>query len=223
MKVVLLGSSGLVGGFCRDILALEPKVTHVHCLVRSIDSSFKESDKVHYSVVDFTNLTQYKSFFEADAVICCLGTTIKKAGNRKAFEAVDLQMPLAAGALAKASGVKHFLAISAMGANPHSWIHYNRTKGLMEEGLSMMGFESLTLVRPSLLLGDRVEKRRAEDLFKKFLSKRLYSLPAFFRPVHAQSVASAMILSLLQPPEGKRIVYNRKITELELLNFRRTP
>lgn len=87
----------------------------------------------------------------------------------------------------------------------------------------MMGFESLTLVRPSLLLGDRVEKRRAEDLFKKFLSKRLYSLPAFFRPVHAQSVASAMILSLLQPPEGKRIVYNRKITELELLNFRRTP
>lgn len=216
MKVVLLGASGLVGGFCRDLLVSETNVTHVHCLVRSLKPSFVESDKLHYSVIDFTTLSNYKDLFNVDAVFCCLGTTIKKAGSRKAFESVDLQIPLAAGALAKASGVKHFLAISAMGANTHSWFHYNRTKGLMEEGLSMMGFDSLTFMRPSLLLGERYEKRRAEELFKKIFSERQYIIPSFFRPVYAQTVAKAMILSLLQPPKGKRIVYNRKITELEL-------
>lgn len=216
MKVTLLGSSGLVGGFCRDLLVSQSEISEVHCLVRSLNDNLPQEKKIRYSVIDLTKLSDYKHFFEVDVVICCLGTTIKKAGSRKAFDSVDLQMPLAAGALAKACGVKHFLAVSAMGANKHSWIHYNRTKGLMEEGLTMMNFESLTFIRPSLLLGERIEKRRGEDFLKKFFSKYLFLIPPYWRPVHAKTVAGALVLSVLQPPKGKRIIYNRKITTLEL-------
>ena len=216
MKVILLGSSGLVGGFCRDLLASQSEISEIHCLVRSLNPNQPQEKKVRYSVIDFTKLPNYKHFFDVDVVICCLGTTIKKAGNRKAFDLVDLQIPLAVGALAKAGGVKHFLAVSAMGANKHSWMHYNRTKGLMEEGLTIMDFKSLTFIRPSLLLGERAEKRRGEDFMKKLLSKYLFLIPPYWRPVHAKTVAGALVLSALQPPKGKRIIYNRKITTLEL-------
>jgi dTDP-4-dehydrorhamnose reductase len=94
-------------------------------------------------------------------------------------------------------------------------MHYNRTKGLVEKGLEMFEFPSLTIVRPSLLLGDRKEKRRSEAILKKLLEGRLQFIPEFWRPIHAETVARALVQSLFDPPEGKRIIYNRKLVRAE--------
>jgi len=210
MIVTLLGSTGLVGKEVLQFLEAAPFVEKIILPVRKIAEG-PIGVKSYPVEIDFENLKLHKNCFLSDAVICCLGTTLKKAGSKKGREHVDLQIPLACAAIAKAQKVKHFLAVSAQGANSRSPFHYNRTKGLLEEGLEMLGFPSLTIVRPSLLLGKRSENRAAEDFFQKITSKHLELFPAFWRPVHAKAVAAVLVASLECPPNGKHVIFNRTI------------
>ncbi len=210
MIVTLLGSTGLVGKEVLQFLEASSFVEKIILPVRKIGKG-PVGAKSYPVEMDFENLKLHKNIFLSDAVICCLGTTLKKAGSKKAREHVDLQIPLAAAAISKAQKVKHFLVVSAQGANPHSPFHYNRTKGLLEEGLSMLGFPSLTIVRPSLLLGKRSEYRAAENFLQKISEKHLHFFPEFWRPVHAKAVAATLIAALEYPPTGKHIIFNRTI------------
>ncbi|MDR1760339.1 MAG: NAD(P)H-binding protein [Fibrobacter sp.] len=209
MIVTLLGSSGLVGAYCTKELLKTSFVTSLILPVRTLPEVPETDARVKYQVVDFDRLQDTPEVFKADAVICCLGTTLKKAKSKKNREKVDLRIPLSAAAVAKANKVPHFIAVSAMGASPHSWMHYNRTKGHLESGLEMLAFPSLTILRPSLILGERKEKRFGEDLLKKLFERAPHAVPAFWRPVHAESLARAITASLENPPVGKRTLYNR--------------
>lgn len=210
MIVTLLGSTGLVGKEVLHFLEASPFVEKIILPVRKIPEG-PIGAKSYPVEIDFENLKLHKNCFLADSVICCLGTTLKKAGSQKAREHVDLQIPLASAAIAKAQNVKHFLVISTQGANAHSPFHYNRTKGLLEDGLKMLGFPSLTIIRPSLLLGKRAEARTMEDLFQKITEKHLHLIPEFWRPVHAKAVAAELVASLQSPPNGTHIIFNRAI------------
>ena len=240
MKIALLGSTGLVGKNVVRLLAQLGEVESVYCPVRSIPDLgqmgvLQGAAKFNFEVVDFDDLLgarpeeQWASsvcanFSGRDAVICCLGTTLKQAGSKAAQEKIDLRLPLTLAALAKRQGVKHFICISAMGANSHSPFFYNRLKGMLEEGLTMMGFETLTLVRPSLLLGKHKDKRFGEELMQMLFGAHPEWLPAHFRPVRAETVAAHLVANLLKPPvdhvcatdgvKGKRIVYNRQLREI---------
>lgn len=206
MKCTLLGSSGLVGAACLRELSARSEITEIICPVRAPERT-EALPKAKLVKIDFGDLKSAHACFKTDAVICCLGSTRKKAGGSKARELVDLHIPLTAAAIARECGVKHFLVVSAMGANAKSWIPYNRTKGQLEEGLSLLGFESLTIARPSLLLGVRKEKRFGEALMQKLFTK--VPVPAFWRPVYAEAVAKALVESVLMPPGKKRILFNR--------------
>lgn len=239
MKVALLGSTGLVGKNVVRLLAQLDEFESVYCPVRSVPDLGQlgvllGSSKFNFDKVDFDELlkmcpeVQWQSsvclnFVGCDAVVCCLGTTLKQAGSKLAQEKIDLRLPLTLAALAKRQGIKHFLCISAMGANSHSPFFYNRLKGQLEEGLTMMGFESLTLVRPSLLLGKHKDKRFGEGLLQKIFGAHPEFLPARFRPVRAETVAAHLVANLLKPPvdhvcatdgvKGKRIIYNRLLKD----------
>jgi len=210
MRCTLLGSSGLVGAACLRELSSCAEVDEIICPVRSA-SRTENVAKSRIVEVDFENLKAYKDLFNVDAVICCLGTTKKQAGSNKARDNVDLHLPLTAAGIAREQGVKHFLVVSAQGANPKSWFAYTRAKGLLEQGLAMLGFDSLTIVRPSLLLGERKEKRFWESFAEKVFTR--VPPPVYWRPVFADSVARALVESMLNPPEKpKRIIYNRLLT-----------
>lgn len=210
MRCTLLGSSGLVGSACLRELSNRSEVDEIICPVRDV-SRTENLPKAKIVEADFNNLKSYRDLFNTDAVICCLGSTKKKAGSNKAREFVDLQLPLIAAGIAREQGVKHFLVVSAQGANAKSWIAYNKAKGLLEQGLSVLGFEKLTIVRPSLLLGERKEKRFWEDLAAKLFTR--VPPPVYWRPVFADSVARALVESMLNPPEKpKRIIHNRLLT-----------
>ena len=236
MKVALLGSTGLVGKSVAQLLSRLDDVESAYCPVRSVPDLnalgiFNGVSKFNFEAVDFDALLSArpeeqwassicKNFTGCDAVICCLGTTLKQAGSKPAQEKVDLRLPLTLAALAKRQGVKHFLCVSAMGANPHSPFFYNRLKGQLEEGLTMMGFDSLTFVRPSLLLGKHKDKRFGEELMQKLFGAHPEWVPAHFRPVPAETVAAHLVANMLKPPvdhvcatdgvKGKRIIYNRQ-------------
>ena len=237
MKVAVLGSTGLVGKNVLKLLARLPQVVRVFCPVRNIpdlkdlgilDGAFK----FDFKQVDFEQdndvlrLFFYAGFTGCDAVVCCLGTTRKQAGSKAAQESVDLRLPLKLAAIAKKAGVKNFLCVSAMGADSHSPYFYNRLKGQLEDGLDMIGFETLTLVRPSLLLGRHKDKRFFEGLLQKTIGKHPEWIPAYVRPVHAETVAAHLVTSILKPPTdhvcatdgkiGKRIIYNRVLAKTKV-------
>ena len=227
MKVALFGSTGLIGKNVLKLLVRLDQVERVYCPVRSVPvltemGILEGAAKIGFEVVDFEHVDALRDKFAGlDAAICCLGTTIKQAGSKPAQEKIDVRLPLSLAAVAKKAGIRHFLCVSAQGANTHSPFFYNRLKGMLEEGLTMMNFEALTLVRPSLLLGKHKDKRFGEELMQKIFGKHLAMLPARVRPVFAESVAAHLVASMLKPPfdhicatdgtRGKRIIYNRII------------
>ena len=228
MKVALFGSTGLVGKNVLKLLVRLDQVERVYCPVRSVPALseygiLEGAAKVDFDVVDFEQVDKLREKFAGlDAAICCLGTTIKQAGSKPAQEKIDVRLPLSLAAVAKKAGVRHFLCVSAQGANSHSPFFYNRLKGMLEEGLTMMNFEALTLVRPSLLLGKHKDKRFGEELMQKIFGRHLAILPTRIRPVFAESVAAHLVASMLKPPfdhvcasdgvKGKRIIYNRVLS-----------
>jgi len=143
-----------------------------------------------------------------------LGTTIKVAGSREAFSKVDLTYPIQSGELAKSVGVKAFSVVSAMGANSKSKIFYNRVKGDMEEGLQKIGFESLTIFRPSLLLGDRKEIRSGEKwggrISKAFSFVFVRKLKKY-KPIQAELVAKSMLENAKNKTKGFTIIESDKM------------
>ncbi|MCF0221931.1 MAG: NAD(P)H-binding protein [Fibrobacter sp.] len=247
MKVAVLGSTGLVGRSLMNILARLEQVDSVYCPVRKKpgDEGFpvlasmgvlQGASKFDFDTVDFSQIFDGTSeaalkiragFQGCGAVICCLGTTIKQAGSKTEQERVDVRLPLALAAIAKKAGVRNFLCVSAMGADSRSPFFYNRCKGMLEEGLTMMDFETLTLVRPSLLLGKHSDRRMGEELMQKFFGgSRAVLVPSFFRPVYAETVAAHLAASVLKPPmdhvcvtdgvKGKRIIYNRVLAKTKV-------
>lgn len=243
MKVAVLGSTGLIGKNVLKLLARLDEIVRVYCPIRQTPAEasawlgsegvLQGTSKFDFEQIDFENVTSGETslklkagFLGCDAVICCLGTTIKQAGSKAAQERIDTRLPLTLAAMAKKAGVRNFLCVSAQGADAHSPFFYNRLKGMLEEGLTMMNFDSLTLARPSLLLGKHKDKRFGEELLQKTLGRHPEWIPSFFRPVHAETVAAHLVTSLLKPPtdhvcvsdgvKGKRIIYNRVLAKTKV-------
>jgi uncharacterized protein YbjT (DUF2867 family) len=155
-------------------------------------------------VVDFAALPLLPPL---DEVYLALGTTIKAAGDRPAFHAVDFDANLAVARAALAAGVRRAGLVSAMGADVKSSIFYNRVKGELEEALTQLSFEGLVIARPSLLTGDREalgQPKRLGEKVATIVSKLLGPLiPANYRPIAALDVARAL---LARVPEAQGCV-----------------
>jgi len=163
-RALVVGSTGLVGEKVVNLLA--SKEIPVRSLCRSDISSpnpFVENIKVN-----FDRLDEYKeNFKEVDDVYICLGTTISKAGSKEAFEKVDIEFCFETAKLALEAGAKNLSLITSMGADPGSSNFYLRTKGIIEDKISQLDFQSLSIHRPGLLIGNRKEMRLAELIGQK--------------------------------------------------------
>jgi uncharacterized protein YbjT (DUF2867 family) len=132
----------------------------------------------------------------ADAAVCCLGTTMARAGSRAAFYAVDHEAVLAFAQAALAAGTRHFLVVTAINANPRAAVFYSRVKGEVERDLQALGFPRLDIVRPGLLLGTRAEHRPVERLLQRLdpLTRRAMPGPlARYAGIPARTVAAALL------------------------------
>jgi uncharacterized protein YbjT (DUF2867 family) len=126
-------------------------------------------------------------------VYCCLGTTIKQAGSESAFRRVDYEFVLALGQWARKHGARRMIVVSALGADSTSRVFYNRVKGEMECDLHKLGLRSLSILRPSLLDGERLEFRPGEWLALAATRPLRRLIPASMRPIGAADVAQSMI------------------------------
>ncbi|MCK5865290.1 MAG: NAD(P)H-binding protein [Marinobacter adhaerens] len=218
MRVMLLGATGLTGGKVLQGLLGRDEVSQVVALVRHKLPTLH--DKLAQHEVDFDRLEDHAELFDVDVIICCLGTTIKKAGSQDQFRKVDLGYPMKAGELGRSRGVRAFILMSAIGASSSSTIFYNRVKGELEDALRDLDYPYLSIYHPSLLLGDRKEQRTAEALGIKAmpLVNRLLIGPLDkYRGIEAQTVASAMVneaCHLAAEPAAEQVVHTREYDEI---------
>lgn len=159
---VVLGASGLVGGFCLRALVDDSDYTRVLTFGRRELPSLTRA-KVSQRVADLRALTA-DDFRGAQDVFSALGTTIKKAGSQEAFRQVDLELPLRAAQEALTAGAEQFVVVSSVGADPVSKNFYLRIKGELEQQLAKLPFRAVHILRPSLLIGDRNEFRLGEKI-----------------------------------------------------------
>jgi uncharacterized protein YbjT (DUF2867 family) len=159
--------------------------------------------------VDYARIDPPPDWAAADHVFCALGTTMRQAGSEAAFRLVDLEYPVALARAARQRGVRHFLLVSAVGASATSRVFYNRVKGEVEAAITSMGFPAVTVARPSLLLGQRPERRFGEQV-----GKVLGVLaPERWKPVSAALVARALVEAARRDVPGIRILENRELRE----------
>ena len=165
MKVVLAGATGLVGSIVLNEL-LEKVSLEVITLTRR---PLSPSPNHHNILIDWKQW--HPVDLDADIFICCLGTTIKSAGSKEAFKEVDYSYIKKFAEAAALSRAKRFILISANGAHPDSAFFYNRVKGETELMLQDFRIPNTAILRPSLLIGDRTEKRPAEKVAQALFPK----------------------------------------------------
>jgi uncharacterized protein YbjT (DUF2867 family) len=212
---LVLGATGLVGGECVDLLLDDPRWSRVVAAGRRPFE--REHPRLEQRVVDFDRLSAHAAALRADDVFCCLGTTIRAAGSREAFRRVDHDYVLEAARLALEGGAGRFLLVSAVGADPRSRIFYSRVKGETERDVRALGYRTVAVFRPSLLLGDRGELRSGEKLAEWLavpISPLMIGPLARFRPVHARAVAAAMVRGAAGFPPGVHTVESEEIRAL---------
>jgi len=191
-KAIVVGATGLVGHELVNQLLSDPDYYEIRTLSRR-PLAINSSSKLKQTIIDFDDLAEHKAQVTGDVLFCCLGTTIKQAGSKQAQELVDLTYPSQIAQYAKENGIQNVVLISSASASIKSKQFYFNLKGRLEQNFINQKFESLIIVRPSVLLGKRESYRFGEWLAACLL--RLFQfVPAIkkYRPITGQQVASKM-------------------------------
>jgi uncharacterized protein YbjT (DUF2867 family) len=205
---VILGATGMVGGLLLQQLLQSNHFSAIRILVRK-PFQFKHP-KLEVKQVSFDDADSFnEGLGKADSIFCCVGTTQKNVKNDKtAYRKVDYDIPVTAAQMAVKNGFKKYLLVSAIGANPNSANFYLQLKGSVEEDIRSLPFETIHIFRPSLLLGNRNEKRRGERIAQflmPLLSWAMVGPLRQYRPISAERLAKAMMYAALSPATGLHI------------------
>lgn len=192
---ILLGATGLTGGILLQKLLKNPAYEKVKLFSRSPVAV--RDEKIEEHLIDMFRLDEYTELFEADEVFCCIGTTKSKTPDTDTYRKIDFGIPVVAARLCKENGINTFLVISALGADANSSTFYNKIKGEMEEAVLSQNIKNTYIFQPSLISGDREEKRFFENLAKnafEILNFMMLGPLKKYRSIHPETIAKAMIV-----------------------------
>lgn len=195
---IVFGATGLVGKALVGELCNSDRYFMIKVFSRH-NTGFAGVEKIREFVIDFNRLNDYSDIISGDDLFICLGTTIKKAGSVSRMEEIDRDLPVKIATIASENSVEKLAVISSLGANSNSSNYYLRIKGEMEKGLMELKFRTLIILRPSMLLGERNERRTGEEIGKivmrlsaVFLVGRLSK----YKAIEAKKVAIAMVKAI---------------------------
>ncbi len=214
-KAIIAGSTGLIGSKLLHILLREPFYDEVIILVRKkIDLDQK---KLTQLVVDFDQLDTYANAITGHALFSCLGTTNKKTPDKAVYRHIDHDYPLYLAQLALKNGVGQYHLVSSIGADVNSSFFYTKTKGETEADIQKLGLPALHIYRPSMLTGNRQEKRAMEKIliaFYKIINPLLFGSWKKYRSIGGETVAMAMYNNSIKNTTGEFIYASDKIKQL---------
>ncbi len=220
VKSILIGATGLIGKALLNQLISGNLSKEIETWIRKpsgfADPRFTE---MVLAFDEIQNIPQAK----ADHLFCCLGTTIRKAKTKEAFRKVDETYVVNLAKLAERSRINCFLVVSSIGANPMARNLYLHTKGEMEQQVKACSIPSIYILRPSMLLGDREEKRFMEDIGKiisKLVNPFLFGSLRKYRAIYAETVATAMINCARESNPGVHVLESDEIQRVgEQINW----
>lgn len=211
---IILGATGLTGRLLLTRLVADDSYASIKLFSRR--TSGIESPRIQEFIGDVLQLESFKDDFTADEVFCCVGTTSSKTSDRSVYRAIDFGIPSTAARLAREHNIQTFVVMSSLGANAKSRIFYSRTKGEMEQAVLDQDIPNTYILRPSLILGEREERRIGESVgavLLKLASLFLVGRWKKYRAIEAGCIAAAMIqLAKSTPPV--QIVDSEMIQEL---------
>ncbi|MDP2113524.1 MAG: NAD(P)H-binding protein [Bacteroidota bacterium] len=205
----VIGASGLVGQQLVAQLLENPEFEKVRSFVRR-PSGISHS-KMEEILIDFGKPESWKQMVQGDVLFSTLGTTIKTAKTKENQYRVDFTYQYEFAKAAAENGVGAYVLVSSMGAGSKSSVFYSRIKGELEEVVSKLNFRKCIIVQPSILDGDRKEKRAGEKiglLISRFITKFVLKK---YRPTPVDVLAAKMIGLSLDQKEGFRIVEGLEI------------
>ena len=205
---LLAGATGLIGAALLARLRERAHYGHTHVLLRRALPGLEADARITPHVVDFTRLPDRLP--AVDDVFIALGTTIKIAGSQAAFRRVDFDHVVDTARAARAAGARRLAVVSALGADPNSSVFYNRVKGEMQAAIAQLGYESIVIAQPSLLIGDRAAlgqpTRAGEIWITRLLNPVMALVPRGVRPIRASDVAESLLAATLAATPGVRIL-----------------
>lgn len=204
MKALVIGATGLVGKLITEKLLGNTSFDSVQIFVRRTTGLVH--NKLTETIVDFDRFDTWKTNLKGDVLFSALGTTLKAAGSKEAQYKVDYEYQLQVAKAAADNGVKSYVLISSVNAEPGSPFFYLKMKGQLEEKVSLLTFQSIHILRPGPLKGHRETSRLGEVLSTKFLDlmpKVLVS--AGMRPVAGERVAEVAINAGIASEKGIHI------------------
>lgn len=213
---IILGATGLTGGLLLEQLLIDNRYSKIILFSRT--SCGLKHDKIEEHLIDLLDLTSHKNQFIADEVFCCIGTTKAKTPNEEQYLQIDYGIPVMAAQLCKENNINTYVVISALGADKKSKIFYNQTKGRMEEAVFMEKITNTYILQPSLIDGDRNEKRLGEYIAKlimKLINPLLFGSLSKYQSIHPITIAKSMVIIANNSYPSGRILSNdiKKLVE----------
>ncbi len=219
---IILGATGLTGGVLLKNLIQDSRYSKIKLFSRK--SVLLSDPKIEEHIIDLLHLDTYEDKFTADQVFCCIGTTAAKTSDKNLYHKIDFGIPVQAARLCKAKSITTFIVISALGADHKSTIFYNRTKGEMEESVLKFEIPKTYILQPSLIGGERNEKRPGEYFFKilmKIFNPLLLGSFRKYKTIYPETIVSAMIW-LANHDFGKKRIVSDEIKIISNKNIRNT-
>ena len=215
MKTALIfGSSGLIGSQLFELIVNSNKYSNIKLFVRTELSN--SNSKVEIIKTDFNNLENHKKSINGDDCFFCIGTTRKNTPDKNEYIRIEYNLPVEVAKISKENLVNSFTYVSSLGANPNASSLYLKNKGQAEEDLKKLNFSKLSIVRPSILLGDRKENRIGEKIgifVMKTLSPLFVGKFKKYKPIKVEYVAKT-ILYVAQKDYQKTIFESDEIMEI---------
>jgi len=215
MKTALIfGSSGLIGTELLKNVIQNNSYDYIKLFVRSVTES--NNSKIEMFQTNFSNLEKYKDFIVGDDCFFCIGTTRKNTPDKNEYIRIEYNIPVEVAKIAKLNSVKNFIYVSSLGANSNAAGLYLKNKGKVEEELIKLNFPKLSIIRPSILLGNRKEKRVGEKagiFLMQTLSPLFLGKLKKYKPIKVQNVVKAM-LSIAQKNYKQTVYESDKLKEI---------
>ena len=214
-KAIIAGASGLIGSKLLDILLHQPEYDEVLILVRK--GLPLQDKKLTQLVTDFDRLDEYADSITGHAIFCCLGSTRKKTPDLNEYRKIDHDYPLHLTQLANKNGVEQYHLVSAIGADATASNFYLKMKGETENNITSIGLPCLHIYQPSLITGDRKERRFIEKIFMglmKVIDPLLIGSLKKYRSIPAITVAMAMYKQSIKKETGVFIHPSDQIKQL---------
>jgi uncharacterized protein YbjT (DUF2867 family) len=213
----IIGATGLIGSHLLSLLQQDNYYHTIRVLVRRPLEN--KDPKSEVKLVDFTDEESFKlGIYGSDTVFVTVGTTQQKVrGDKEAYRKVDYDIPVKAARFCQETGCPQLLLISSVGANAKASNFYLQLKGEVEETIKTFNLPSVSIFRPSLLLGDRQEKRVGEKVAQTvmpFLALGMFGELSRYKPIHAADVAKAMLLTAKEQKPGFTVLEYNQIKAL---------